>query len=47
MFQGSELSDSFSGVAYHVVDDLWLDGVTLLTYFQLCFVLKVKTGDKV
>lgn len=39
VFGGSELSDGFPGVAHHVVDDLRLNGVTLLTYFQLCLVL--------
>lgn len=39
VFQGSELSDGFPGVAHHVVDDIRLKGITLLTYFQLCLVL--------
>lgn len=42
VFEGSELSNGFPGVAHHVVDDLWLNGVTLLAYFQLCLVLEVK-----
>lgn len=46
MFEGPELSDGFPGIAHHVVDDLWLDGVTVLTYFQLCLVLKVKTRHR-
>lgn len=33
VFEGSELSDGFPGVAHHVADDIWLDGVSLLTYF--------------
>lgn len=39
VFEGPELSDGFPGVAHHVADDVWLDGVALLTYFQLCLVL--------
>ena len=47
VFEGSELSDGFPGVSHHVADDLWLDGVTLLTYFQLLLVLKVKTEPEI
>lgn len=42
VFEGPELSDGFPGVAHHVADDLWLDGVAPLTYFQLCLVLEVE-----
>lgn len=44
VLEGSELSNGFPGVAHHVVDDLWLYGVTVFTYFQLWLVLEVKTG---
>lgn len=44
VFEGSELSNGFPGVAHHVVDELWLYGVTALAYFQFCLVLEVKTG---
>lgn len=40
VFEGPELSDGFPGIAHHVADDLLLDGVTLLTHFQLCLVLE-------
>lgn len=40
VFEGSEFSDGFPGVAHHVVDDLWLDGFTLLAYLQLGLVLE-------
>lgn len=45
VFEGSELSNGFPGIAHHVVDDLWLYGVTVFTYFQLWLVLEVKTGN--
>lgn len=44
IFMGPELSDGFPGIAHHVIDDLWLEGVTLLTHFQLCLILK--GGDR-
>lgn len=34
-FEGSEVSNGLLGVVHHVLDDLWLNGVTLLAYFQL------------
>lgn len=46
MFEGSELSDGFPGVARHVADDVFLDGVTLLTHFQLCPVLWIATKQE-
>lgn len=43
VFGGSELSDGFPGIAHHVADDLRLNGVPLLTNFQLCLILLVRT----
>lgn len=42
VFEDSELSDAFPGVAHHVADSLRLDGLAALTCFQFCLVLEVK-----
>lgn len=42
VFEDSELSDALPGVAHHVADGLWLDGLAALTCFQFCLVLEVK-----
>lgn len=42
VFEDSEVSDAFPGVAHHVVDGLRLDGLAALTCFQFSLVLEVK-----